>query len=69
MKLVLGVDEIIKVYELNNILLNKILFVINDLIGKEFFDEIVFVFWKKYDLYLWVCLKKIKILLLCRKGV
>lgn len=56
MKLVLGVDEIVEVYKLNNIFLNKILFVINDLIGKEFFDEMVFVFWKKYDLYLWVCL-------------
>lgn len=52
MKLVRRVDKILEVYELNKILLNKILFVINDFIGKEFFDEIVFVFWEENDLYL-----------------
>lgn len=68
-KPVTGVDEILKGYESNNILPNKTLFVINDPIGKESFDEMAFASWKKYDTHLRACLKNIKMLLSCRKCV
>lgn len=68
-KPVTGVDKIIKAYESNNILPKKTLFVINDPIGKESFDEMAFASWKKYDSHLRACLKNIKMLLSCRKWV
>lgn len=68
-KLVTGVGEILKAYVSNNILPNKTLFVINDPIGKESFDEMAFASWTKYDSDLRACLKNIKILLSCRKCV
>lgn len=40
--------------------------VLNDLIGKEFYDDIEFYLWKKYEEILKVCLKKVKFLVLCR---
>lgn len=69
MKLVTKVDEILKAYESNNILPNKTLFVINDPIGKESFDEMAFASWKEYDSHLRAILKDIKMLLSCRKCV
>lgn len=65
-KPVTEVDEILKAY---NILQHKTLFVINDPIGKESFDEMAFASWKKYDSHLRACLEKIKMLLSCRKSV
>lgn len=63
------VNKIFKAYESNNILSNKTLFVINDPIGKESFDEMAFASWKKYDLDLRACLENIKMLISCRKCV
>lgn len=51
---------------LRNNLEKSIIVVLNDLIGKEFFDEIEFNLWKKYEEILKVCLKKVKFLVLCR---
>lgn len=49
MKLVIGVMEIINVYLLNLFLENKIIFILEDLIGKEFLDEIVISLWRIYE--------------------
>lgn len=68
-KPVTRVDKIIKDYESNNILPNKTLFVINDPIGKESFDEIAFASWKENDLHLRALLKNSRMLLSCRKCV
>lgn len=48
---------------------NKILFVLNDPIGKESFDEINYTSWRKYEDFLKACLKKFKLLLSCRKYI
>lgn len=69
MKKVNEVKDVIDVIKLINVLENKIFVVFNDLIGKGFFDEIVYNFWKKYEGDLEVCLKKFKLLLFCRKCV
>lgn len=68
-KPVTRVDKILEAYESNNILPKKTLFVINDPIGKESFDEMAFASRKKYDSHLRACLKNIKMLLSCRKWV
>lgn len=47
----------------------KILFVFDDLIGKEFFEEMEYIIWKKYEEILKVCLKKDKFLMFCRKYI
>lgn len=49
MKLVIGVMEIINVYLLNLFLENKIIFILEDLIGKEVLDEIVISLWRIYE--------------------
>lgn len=45
------------------------MFVLNDLIGKELFDEIEYIIWRKYEEILKVCLKEVKILMMCRKYI
>lgn len=45
------------------------MFVLNDLIGKELFDEIEYIIWRKYEEMLKVCLKEVKILMICRKYI
>nr|XP_034332339.1 uncharacterized protein LOC105325316 isoform X2 [Crassostrea gigas]XP_034332340.1 uncharacterized protein LOC105325316 isoform X3 [Crassostrea gigas] len=68
-KPVTRVDKIIKAYESNNILPNKTLYVINDPIGKDSFDEMAFAPWKENDLHLRALLKNSRMLLSCRKCV
>lgn len=68
-KPVTRVDKILEAYESNNILPNKTLFVINDPIGKDSFDEMAFASWKENDLHLRALLKNSRMLLSCRKCV
>lgn len=63
------VTEITKAYSSREYLENKTLFVLNDPIGKESLDEILYSLWKTHEESLNVCLKKVKILLSCRKHV
>lgn len=58
-----------EVFKKINVLLKNIIFVFNDFIGVEFFDEIVYSLWKENENNLEVCLKKIKFLVLCRKYI
>ncbi|XP_062592540.1 uncharacterized protein LOC134253980 [Saccostrea cucullata] len=48
---------------------NQTLFVLNDPLGKESLDEILFTLWKKYQKTIETCLKKVKLLLSCRRCV
>lgn len=48
---------------------DKTIFVLNDPIGKDSFDEIEYTIWRKYEESLKVCLKKIKLLMSCRKYI
>lgn len=66
-KFVNEVKEILFFYLL--VIQNKFIFVFNDLIGKQYFDEIVYNFWELYEEILKICLKKVKVLLLCRKYI
>lgn len=67
MKLFYIVIDLMEIINLiKNNLENKIIVVLNDLIGKELFDEIKFNLWIKYEESLKECLKKIKFLVLCR---
>lgn len=65
MKLVDVVNDILEIF-IKYILEKKIIFVINDLIGKEIFDEIEFILWRKYEEKLKVGFKKVKFFVLCR---
>lgn len=48
---------------------NKVLFVFNDPIGKESFDEIEYNTWRKYEITLKACFKKVKLLISIRKYI
>lgn len=48
---------------------NKVLFVFNNPIGKESFDEIEYTTWRKYEIALKACLKKVKLLISIRKYI
>lgn len=48
---------------------NKFLYILNDPIGKESFDERAFESWRKYEEDLKACLAKAKVLLSCRKYI
>lgn len=63
------VTDIIDAFQLNSVLENQTLFVLNDPIGKESFDEKAYAPWKKHEECLRACFKNIKILLSCRKCV
>lgn len=66
-KPVYSVRNIIKIMNsLNNELQNKTLFVLNDPIGKESFDEIEYNSWRKHEENLESSVKKVKLLLSCR---
>lgn len=60
-------DEVCIILE--NYLNNKILFVMNDFIGKIIFDECLYYLWKGNKELLNSVLKIVKFLLLCRKSV
>lgn len=68
-KLVTGVTEIINVYSSNLFLENKTIFILEDPIGKEALDEIAISSWRIHEEQLKICLKKVKLLLCCRKNV
>ncbi|XP_065935402.1 uncharacterized protein [Magallana gigas] len=51
------------------LLQSKILFILNDPIGKESFDEMAYSSWRKHEDPLNACLKKVKLLLSCRKYI
>lgn len=52
-----------------SILNDEIIFVLDDPIGKESFDEIEYTSWRKYEESLQACLNKIKLLVSCRKYI
>lgn len=60
-------DEVCIILE--NYLNNKILFVMNDFIGKIIFKECLYYLWKGNKKLLNSVLKIVKFLLLCRKSV
>lgn len=62
-------DMIQTINSSTNILENKVMFVLNDPIGKESFDEIEYTIWRKYEETLKACLKEVKILMTCRKYI
>lgn len=71
-KLVNKVTDIINIMNeilLNEVFKNKTLFVVEDPIGVEAFDEIAFYSWRKYEEQLRVCLNTAKLLMSCRTYV
>lgn len=64
------VDTVMQIINLSTLVLNdKTLFVLNDPIGNESFDEMEYTTWRKYEECLKTYLKKIKLLLSCRKYI
>ncbi|XP_065925455.1 uncharacterized protein [Magallana gigas] len=68
-KPVYNVKEITETYSSGNVLQSKILFVFNDPIGNESFDEIIYNSWKEQDERLKACLRNNKMLLSSRKYI
>lgn len=68
-KTLYNVEEIHDTYSSVGLLQNRILYVFHDPLGKESFDEIAYNSWKEYEDRFKARLKKIKILLLCRKCI
>eukprot|EP00105_Crassostrea_gigas_P034381 XP_019918529.1 PREDICTED: uncharacterized protein LOC105317689 [Crassostrea gigas] len=68
-KPVYNVKEITDTYSSLHVLQSRILFVFNDPIGNESFDEIAYNSWKEHDERLKACLKNNKILLSSRKYI
>lgn len=71
-KLVNEVTDVINIMNeisLNGVLKNKTLFVVEDPLGVESFDEMAFYSWRKYEEQLRVCLNTAKLLMSCRTYV
>lgn len=68
-KSVKKVTAILKAFSENNVEDNKTLFVFDDPIGTESYDEILYRAWKTNEEHLKACLTKIRVLLSCRKCV
>lgn len=66
-KLVNEVKEIPSLY--SSAIQNKSIFVLNDPIGKQYFDEIAYNSWESHEETLKICLKNVKVLLSCRKYI
>lgn len=66
-KLVCEVKEIPNLY--SSVIQNKTLFVLNDPIGKSVLDEIAYSSWETHEERLQTCLKKVKLLMSCRKYI
>ena len=64
-----AIEELKDAYYSENFKENKTIFVFNDPIGKEVFDDILYCSWKKYENTLKVFLKKVKLLITCRKQI
>lgn len=62
------INEITDSYSSVDELQHRALFVLNDPIGNESFDEIAYISWKQQEKRLKVCLKTIKLLLSCKKN-
>ena len=60
------VEDIKIAYTSREFIKNKTIFVINDPIGKECLNEILYTTWKKYDQMLTCFLKSVKLILTCR---
>lgn len=63
------VTAIVKAFSKNNVEDSKTLFVLDDPIGTESYDEILYRAWKTNEEHLKACLKKFRVLLSCRKCV
>lgn len=68
MKPIYEINEITDSYSSVDELQHRALFVLNDPIGNESFDEIAYISWKQQEKRLKVCLKTIKLLLSCKKN-
>ncbi|XP_062597051.1 uncharacterized protein LOC134258501 [Saccostrea cucullata] len=67
---VIPVDEVREIKEkFSYSTKNDTLFVLNDPLGKESLDEILYTLWKNYQNTIETCLKKAKLLLPCRRCV
>ena len=64
-----AIEEIKDDYNSESFKENKTIFVFNDPIGKEVFDDILYCFWKKYENTLKNFLGKVKLLMTCRKQI
>ncbi|XP_078311884.1 uncharacterized protein LOC144618852 isoform X2 [Crassostrea virginica] len=63
------IEEIKEAYSSKDYKENKTLFVFDDPIGKEVFDDILYSSWKKYEDTLKLFLQKVKLLMTCRKQI
>nr|XP_022292004.1 serine/threonine-protein phosphatase 6 regulatory ankyrin repeat subunit C-like [Crassostrea virginica] len=63
------VEEIKTAYTSGNYIKNKTIFVLNDPIGKESLDDILYSTWKKYEKTLSIFLQSVKLVLTCRKKI
>ena len=63
------VKEIKESYESGSFKEGKTLFVLNDPIGKDSFDDIEYQNWKKFEKTIFRFLKKVKVFLSCRKDI
>lgn len=68
-KLVTEVTKILSIYSSNQFSENRTIFILEDPIGKEALDEIAISSWRIHEEQLKICLKKVKLLLCCRKNV
>lgn len=68
-KMVYEVAEFLNVINAGRSQLQKTLFVVNDPIGKESIDELPFSLWRKHEETLKSCIKKVKLLMSCRKYI
>ena len=64
-----AIEQIIKAYKSNDFEENLTLFVMNDPIGKEVFDDILHSSWSKYKVTIEIFLKKVKLIMTCRKHI
>lgn len=68
-KIVHNVNELKEIISNTLVLQRKTVCVLNDPIGKRFFDELAYNSWETHEETLRVSLKKIKLLLSCRKYI
>lgn len=68
-KPVYSVKEIIDAYSSEDVLQKHIFFVYNDPFGNEFFDNVAYYSWISQEERIESCLRKVKILLSCRKYI
>lgn len=64
-----NVDEFFKEFSTGKMMIKKTLFVFHDPIGKAYIDEIAYNRWQTREETLKACLKKVKLIVSCRKYI